>query len=80
MSDIAGWQPTAPIANLLKRAKIVNEIRHFFADRGVLEVETPTMSQATVTDVHLRAFETQFTGPGAAQGITLYLMTSPNTT
>lgn len=38
MSDIAGWQPTAPIANLLKRAKIVNEIRHFFADRGVLEV------------------------------------------
>ncbi|WP_368937972.1 elongation factor P--(R)-beta-lysine ligase, partial [Morganella morganii] len=73
----AGWQPTAPIANLLKRAKIVNEIRHFFADRGVLEVETPTMSQATVTDVHLRAFETQFTGPGAAQGITLYLMTSP---
>ncbi|WP_421533771.1 elongation factor P--(R)-beta-lysine ligase [Morganella morganii] len=77
MSDIAGWQPTAPIANLLKRAKIVNEIRRFFADRGVLEVETPTMSQATVTDVHLRAFETQFTGPGAAQGITLYLMTSP---
>lgn len=77
MSDIAGWQPTAPIANLLKRAKIVNEIRHFFADRGVLEVETPTMSQATVTDVHLRAFETRFTGPGAAQGITLYLMTSP---
>ncbi len=77
MSDIAGWQPTAPIANLLKRAKIVNEIRHFFADRGVLEVETPTMSQATVTDVHLRAFETQFTGPGAAQEITLYLMTSP---
>ena len=77
MSDIGGWQPTAPIANLLKRAKIVNEIRHFFADRGVLEVETPTMSQATVTDVHLRAFETQFTGPGAAQGITLYLMTSP---
>lgn len=77
MRDIAGWQPTAPIANLLKRAKIVNEIRHFFADRGVLEVETPTMSQATVTDVHLRAFETQFTGPGAAQGITLYLMTSP---
>ena len=77
MSDIAGWQPNAPIANLLKRAKIVNEIRHFFADRGVLEVETPTMSQATVTDVHLRAFETRFTGPGAAQGITLYLMTSP---
>ena len=62
MSDIAGWQPTAPIANLLKRAKLLMK-SDIFADRGVLEVETPTMSQATVTDVHLRAFETQFTGP-----------------
>ena len=35
------WQPTAPIENLLKRAKIMKNIRQFFADRGVLEVETP---------------------------------------
>ncbi|MGJ3354029.1 elongation factor P--(R)-beta-lysine ligase [Providencia sp. Je.9.19] len=77
MSEIANWQPTAPIANLLQRAKIIAEIRRFFADRCVLEVETPAMSQATVTDVHLVPFETRFVGPGAAQGINLYLMTSP---
>ena len=77
MSETASWQPSAPIANLLKRAAILAEIRRFFADRGVLEVETPTMSQATVTDVHLFPFETRFVGPGAAEGLTLYMMTSP---
>lgn len=77
MSDTANWQPSAPIANLLKRAAIMAEIRRFFSDRGVLEVETPAMSQATVTDIHLFPFQTRFVGPGAAQGLDLYLMTSP---
>ncbi|MCX2959910.1 MAG: elongation factor P lysine(34) lysyltransferase, partial [Serratia symbiotica] len=63
MSEAASWQPSAPIANLLKRAAILAEIRCFFADRGVLEVETPTMSQATVTDIHLFPFQTRFVGP-----------------
>ncbi|MFP1824152.1 elongation factor P--(R)-beta-lysine ligase [Lonsdalea quercina] len=77
MSETASWQPSAPIANLLKRAEIMNEIRRFFSDRGVLEVETPAMSQATVTDAHLVPFDTQYVGPGAADGLKLYLMTSP---
>ena len=77
MSETASWQPSASIANLLKRAAIMTQIRQFFTDRGLLEVETPAMSQATVTDVHLSPFQTRFVGPGAAQGLTLYLMTSP---
>lgn len=77
MSDLASWQPSASIAKLLKRAKIVSEIRRFFSERGVLEVETPAMSQATVTDIHLFPFQTRFVGPGAADGMTLFLMTSP---
>ncbi|KAA1195663.1 elongation factor P--(R)-beta-lysine ligase [Photorhabdus heterorhabditis] len=77
MSDTANWQPSAPIANLLKRATILAEIRRFFADRGVLEVETPAMGQSTVTDIHLFPFQTEFVGPGASDGMTLYLMTSP---
>jgi len=77
MSDTASWLPSAPIANLLKRAAIMAEIRRFFADRGLLEVETPAMSQATVTDINLSPFQTRFVGPGAAQGRDLYLMTSP---
>lgn len=64
MSETATWQPSASIPNLLKRAAIMAEIRRFFADRGVLEVETPCMSQATVTDIHLFPFETRFVGPG----------------
>ncbi|EKT60293.1 elongation factor P--(R)-beta-lysine ligase [Providencia burhodogranariea] len=77
MSEVADWQPSAPIANLLQRAKIIAEIRRFFTERCVLEVETPAMSQATITDIHLVPFNTRFVGPGAAQGIDLYLMTSP---
>jgi len=77
MSETASWQPSAPVANLLKRAAILAEIRRFFADRGVLEVETPAMSQATVPDIHLVPVDTRFVGPGAADGMTLYLMTSP---
>ncbi|WP_392398302.1 elongation factor P--(R)-beta-lysine ligase [Edwardsiella piscicida] len=77
MSDTASWQPSAPVANLLKRASILSTIRRFFSDRGVLEVDTPSISQATVTDVHLVPFQTHFVGPGVAQGMTLYLMTSP---
>ncbi|CDG22689.1 conserved protein of unknown function [Xenorhabdus poinarii G6] len=77
MNEVANWQPSAPIANLLKRAEILTEIRRFFSERGVLEVETPAMSQATITDAHLASFQTQFVGPGAADGLTLYLITSP---
>jgi len=77
MNESDLWQPSAPIANLLKRANLLADIRRFFADRGVLEVETPAMSQATVTDIHLVPFTTRFVGPGAAQGRDLWLMTSP---
>lgn len=77
MSDTANWQPSASIPNLLKRAKLISDIRYFFSERAVLEVETPIMSQSTVTDVHLYPFITNFVGPGAAGGIPLYLMTSP---
>ena len=77
MSETATWQPSASIPNLLKRAAIMAEIRRFFSDRGVLEVETPCMSQATVTDIHLFPFQTRFVGPGYSQGMDLYLMTSP---
>lgn len=77
MSDTARWQPSASVPNLLKRAAIMAEIRRFFSDRGVLEVETPCMSKSTVTDIHLFPFTTHFVGPGHAQGVDLFLMTSP---
>ncbi|RQW61668.1 elongation factor P--(R)-beta-lysine ligase [Vibrio viridaestus] len=71
------WKPSASIAALKIRAKIINKIREFFAEKDVLEVDTPTFSHATVTDIHLQTFKTQFLGPGYAQGQTVYMMTSP---
>ncbi|WP_158162178.1 elongation factor P--(R)-beta-lysine ligase [Grimontia hollisae] len=71
------WRPTAEIETLKARARLVNDIRCFFAERDVWEVDTPAMSQATVTDVHLHTFKTDFVGPGFAKGIPLYMMTSP---
>ncbi|WED21613.1 elongation factor P--(R)-beta-lysine ligase [Vibrio sp. JC009] len=71
------WQPNATISQLKKRANLIAEIRQFFARKEVLEVDTPAMSHATVTDIHLHTFKTDFVGPGYAEGQKLYLMTSP---
>lgn len=71
------WQPTATIEQLRQRAQLIAQIRDFFQQRNVLEVDTPAMSHATVTDIHLDTFQTEFVGPGYADGKTLYLMTSP---
>ncbi len=71
------WQPTATLERLRQRALLLQQIRTFFAERGVLEVDTPALSQAAATDPHLCSFTTTFVGPGAAQGLPLYLMTSP---
>lgn len=71
------WQPTAGVETLFARAKIMRSIRQFFTDRGVLEVETPVLSEFGVTDVHLSTFSTEFIAPQAGQSKTLWLNTSP---
>ncbi len=71
------WQPTASSDNIRARAALLQLIRQFFAERQVLEVETPVLSQGTVTDIHLSAFSTQFEHAADGQVKTLYLQTSP---
>jgi len=56
---------------------LLAKIRSFFNERGVIEVETPVCSAGAVTDPAIDSLTTRFTGPGAAQGMTLYLHTSP---
>ncbi|HGO5816075.1 TPA: elongation factor P--(R)-beta-lysine ligase [Mannheimia haemolytica] len=75
--DNIDWQPTATIPHLIQRSKIITEIRKFFTDRGLLEVETPILSEFSVTDVHLSTFNTQFQSPFSSEAKTLHLMTSP---
>ncbi|MDH1004490.1 EF-P lysine aminoacylase EpmA [Acinetobacter junii] len=53
------YQPTCSIDALKARAAMYQKIRQFFAERGVLEVETPILSQAGVTDVHLASVQVQ---------------------
>lgn len=74
MSDVR-YQPTCDVNTLRARAKMYAQIRQFFAERDVLEVETPVLSQAGVTDVHLASVQALRHIQGSAQ--THYLQTSP---
>lgn len=71
------WQPSASLDTLQKRAKILSQIRLFFANRDVLEVETPNLSSSTVSDLHMQPFATDFASPPRGGNQTLYLQTSP---
>ena len=71
------WQPTASIENLRRRADVIDGIRQFFRERDVLEVETPALSGASVSDPHLFPFVTEYVPEGASAGRPLYLHTSP---
>lgn len=70
------WRPAARHA-LQLRATLLARIREFFASHGVLEVDTPVLSQAAATDPALLSFKTVYHGPGPLSGQTLYLHTSP---
>ncbi|WP_057832888.1 elongation factor P--(R)-beta-lysine ligase [Colwellia sp. TT2012] len=74
------WQATLTWKNAQKRAQILQQIRQFFAERQVVEVETPALSQGTVTDVYLDAFTCKYNflaDSAAGHSTSLYLQTSP---
>jgi lysyl-tRNA synthetase class 2 len=49
------WQPSASLTALRERAGLYSEIRAFFAERDVLEVETPLLAAHTVSDPHIES-------------------------
>jgi elongation factor P--(R)-beta-lysine ligase len=69
------WHPACSKEHLRLRAQMLADIRHFFSDRSVLEVETPLLSHAIGTDPQLAFFTTTFHWPPREQ--TLFLQTSP---
>lgn len=56
---------------------MLGAIRGFFAERGVLEVETPIASRAAVSDPALDSLSTRWQAPGRTDALPLYLQTSP---
>ncbi len=68
------WHPTATRAALERRAVMLAAARQFFAERKVLEVDTPIMVNAPVTDVHIHSAEVRLRRHG---GDRLFLHTSP---
>lgn len=71
------WRPSASLRILRLRAQVFSYIREFFANRDVLEVETPLLGSSTNPDPHIDCFTTTYVGPQAAQGKALYLQSSP---
>lgn len=73
MNQTSSWQPTATLPVLKSRAVLLARIRDFFAQRHVMEVETPILSGAAVTDPQLHSLTTEVAGTHGVR----YLQTSP---
>ncbi len=73
------WQPTTAPLTLKRRAALLAQTRKFFADRGVLEVDTPMVVHAAVTDVHIHSARVELEQGGAADRPerSFFLHTSP---
>lgn len=65
------WRPAADHDMLRRRAELYASIRRFMDERNVLEVETPLLSQAAVSDTVLESLPVNYSGGSG------YLQTSP---
>ena len=67
------WLPSASSEGLAARADLLHALRRFFHNRGVMEVDTPLLSQGTVPDAGIDVFRL----PGEGDEADRYLQTSP---
>jgi lysyl-tRNA synthetase class 2 len=74
VKDFAPWRPSASLAALRRRAQALAATREFFRARQVLEVDTPAMVNAPVSDVNIGSVRVEM--PELA-GQPMYLHTSP---
>lgn len=76
-SSRASWRPGVTLEALKRRARMLADIRRFFQERDVLEVETPVLSRAATVDPAIASFVTRFEGAGGGSPFELFLQTSP---
>lgn len=74
MSD---WRLSGGLDALRLRARLYATIRAFFAEREVLEVETPVLSVAGNTDPNIQSFHSEFSGRTEGAPRRRWLRTSP---
>lgn len=67
----ATWQPTASLDMLKTKAHLLSKLRAFFAEKEILEVQTPVLSQAGNTEPTIESFSTK------QKNQTSFLNTSP---
>jgi EF-P lysine aminoacylase GenX len=70
-------RPTASLATLRMRARLLAETRRFFDDAGFFEVDTPLLSADRVIDPHLEPFVARGAESASAGAKPVYLQTSP---
>jgi elongation factor P--(R)-beta-lysine ligase len=68
------WQPGASLEILHRRAELYARIRHFFANRNILEVETPILASSCAPENGIDPFVTHYHGSNSRP---LYLQSSP---
>lgn len=66
------WKPSASLQNLKARAELLASIRAFFAERKVMEVDTPALSHHGVTDRYMRSITAEVSSNQSG-----FLQTSP---
>ena len=71
MEPLNQWQPGASLITLRQRSRVLSELRDFFQQRQVMEVDLPLLSRATVTDLNIDSIEAR------NANIAAYLQTSP---
>lgn len=76
MTETPPWQPSASLAALESRARQLAWVRGFFAQRGVMEVETPVLGRYGVTDVNIDGIPAS-PRPVAGGSAEAWLQTSP---
>ena len=70
----ADWRPSSSVAAAMRRAQALGAARRFFAERGVLEVDTPLLSGTTVSDPHIESIAVTL---ARKPGRRYFLQTSP---
>lgn len=68
------WQPSADFDTIRQRARLLGTLRQFFADRNILEVETPLLCCTGITDSSIEPLLVQ---QGSSLSQPRFLQTSP---